>query len=49
MPEEIREHFNGYQLKDKVREAYFLTDPDKIIKTCLRYIEFITIKKITHL
>jgi hypothetical protein len=28
MPEEIREHMVGHKLKDGVRDAYFLTDPD---------------------
>lgn len=47
MIEEIREHFMGHKLKDKVREAYFLADPDELMKTYLRYMEHITIKENT--
>lgn len=31
------EHMMGHKLKDKVREAYFLTDPDKLMNNYLRY------------
>lgn len=47
MIEEIREHFMGHKLKDKVREAYFLADPDELMKTYLRYMEHVTIKENT--
>lgn len=45
MPEEIREHLMGHKLKDRVREAYFLADPDQLMKTHLRYMEHIIIKE----
>jgi integrase len=35
--EEIREHMMGHKLKDRVREAYFLADPDELRKSYLRY------------
>lgn len=43
MPEEIREHMMGHALKDKVREAYFLADPNELEKVYLRYMGHITI------
>lgn len=36
MPEEIREHMKGHKLKDKVREAYFLADPEELMNNYLR-------------
>jgi len=44
MPEEIREHMMGHTLKDKVREAYFLADPDELEKVYLKYMEHVTIR-----
>ena len=35
MPWEIREHMMGHKLKDRVREAYFLADPDELRKIYL--------------
>ena len=32
MAEEIREHMRGHKLKDRVRDAYFLADPDELRK-----------------
>lgn len=32
MPEEIRENMMAHALKDKVREAYFLADPNELEK-----------------
>ncbi|MDY9923210.1 tyrosine-type recombinase/integrase [Methanobacterium sp.] len=37
MPWEIREHMMGHKLKDRVREAYFLADPEELKKVYLRY------------
>jgi len=42
--EEIREHMIGYKLKDRVRDAYFLADPDELRKTYLRYIDYLIVK-----
>jgi len=44
MPEEIREHMMGHKFKDRVREAYFLADPDELRKIYLRYIEHLSVK-----
>ena len=44
MPWEIREHMMGHKLKDRVREAYFLADPDELRKIYLRYIEHLSVK-----
>ncbi|MEN4018425.1 MAG: hypothetical protein PQ975_09765 [Methanobacterium sp.] len=46
MPEEIREHFMGYVYKDKVRDAYFLPDPQELLKIYLKYMDYVTIEKI---
>lgn len=35
MPREIRGHMMGHKLKDGVREAYFLADPDELRKIYL--------------
>ena len=43
MPEEIREHMMVHALKDKVREAYFLADPNELEKVYLKYMDNITI------
>jgi hypothetical protein len=45
IPEEISKHLMGHKLKDRVRVKYFLVDPDDLMKTYFRYIEYITIKK----
>jgi hypothetical protein len=34
----------GHKLKDRVREEYFLADPDELRKIYLRYIEHLTVK-----
>nr|WP_319372817.1 tyrosine-type recombinase/integrase [uncultured Methanobacterium sp.] len=47
MPWEIREHMMGHKLKDRVREAYFLADPEELKKVYLRYIEHLTVKDST--
>ncbi|MEN6293245.1 MAG: hypothetical protein ABFD07_14700 [Methanobacterium sp.] len=44
MPWEIREHMMGHKLKDRVREAYFLADPEELKKVYLRYIEHLSVK-----
>ena len=44
MPEEIREHMMGHKLKDRVRDAYFLADPDELRKIYLRHIEYLSVK-----
>jgi len=41
---EIREHMMGHKLKDRVREAYFLADPEELKKVYLRYIEHLSVK-----
>ena len=43
MPEEIREHFMGHQYKDKVRDAYFLANPNKLREVYVKYMEELTI------
>jgi len=35
---EIREHMMGHKLKDRVREAYFLADPEELKKVYLRVV-----------
>ncbi len=45
MPEEIREHFMGHVYKDKVRDAYFLPDPQELLKIYLKYMDYVTIEK----
>jgi len=47
MPWEIREHMMGHKLKDRVREAYFLADPEELKKVYLRYIEHLSVKDST--
>jgi integrase len=37
MAEEIREHMMGHKLKDRVRDAYFLADPEDLRKSYLTY------------
>lgn len=44
MAEEIREHMMGHKLKGRIRDAYFLADPDDLRKTYLRYIDSLNIK-----
>jgi len=44
MAEEIREHMMGHKLKDRIRDAYFLADPDELRKTYLRYIDYLNVK-----
>lgn len=43
MPEEICEQMMIHALKDKVREAYFLADPNELEKVYLKYMDNITI------
>lgn len=43
MPEEIRKHFMGHQYKDKVRDAYFLANPNKFREVYVKYMEELTI------
>ena len=35
MAEEIREHMMGHKFKDRIRDAYFLADPDELRKNYL--------------
>jgi len=44
MAEEIREHMMGHKFKDRVRDAYYLADPDDLRKTYLRYIDYLNVK-----
>lgn len=44
MPEEIREHFMGHVISNKVQDAYFLADPTELLKFYLKYMDFITIE-----
>ena len=46
MPEEIREHMMGHVISNKVQDAYFLADPQELLKVYLKYMEFVTIDKI---
>lgn len=34
----------GHKLKDKVREAYFLADPEELMNNYLRYMEHVSVK-----
>jgi len=43
MVEEIREHTMGHKFKDRVRDAYFLANPDELRKIYLRY-EYLSVK-----
>ncbi|MGZ7210447.1 MAG: hypothetical protein ACXVHV_11245, partial [Methanobacterium sp.] len=45
MPEEIREHFMGHVISNKVRDAYFLAEPDELMKVYLKYMDCLTIKQ----
>lgn len=46
MAEEIQEHMMGYKLKDRVREAYFLADPEDLKKVYI-IIEYLSVKDST--
>ncbi|EKQ50713.1 MAG: hypothetical protein B655_2449 [Methanobacterium sp. Maddingley MBC34] len=37
----------GHKLKDRVREAYFLADPEELKKVYLRYVEHLSVKDST--
>lgn len=37
----------GHRFKDRVRDAYFLADPEELKKVYLRYIEHLTVKDST--
>lgn len=43
MPEEIREHFMGHVINDKVRDAYFLENEEELQKVYLEYMNKLTI------
>lgn len=45
MAEEIREHMMGHKLKDRIRDAYFLADPDDLQTSYLRYIDYLDLEK----
>jgi hypothetical protein len=34
----------GHKFKDRVRDAYYLADPDDLRKTYLRYIDYLNVK-----
>ncbi len=44
MPEEIREHFMGHVLENKVRDAYFLQNEEELQKVYLENMDKITIR-----
>lgn len=44
MPEEIREHFMGHVISNKVQDAYFLADPEELLKVYLKYMDYVTIE-----
>jgi hypothetical protein len=44
MAEEIREHMMGHKFKDRVRDAYYLADPDDLRKTYLSNIDYLNVK-----
>lgn len=43
MPEEIREHFMAHQINDKVKDAYFLENPEELQEVYLKYMDKVTI------
>jgi hypothetical protein len=45
MPEEIREHFMGHVIPNKVQDAYYLAEPDELLKVYLKYMDYVTIEK----
>ncbi len=45
MPEEIREHFMGHVISNKVQDAYFLADPQELLKVYLKYMDYVSIEK----
>jgi predicted ATPase len=34
----------GHKFKDRVRDAYYLADPDDLRKTYMRYIDYLNVK-----
>lgn len=44
MPEEIREHFMGHVISNKVQDAYFLADPEELLQVYLKYMDYVTIE-----
>ena len=46
MPEEIREHMMGHVISNKVQDAYFLADPQELLKVYLKYMDSVTIEKV---
>lgn len=44
MPEEIREHFMGHVISNKVQDAYFLADPQALMDVYLKYMDYVTIE-----
>ncbi|WP_414469137.1 tyrosine-type recombinase/integrase [Methanobacterium sp. ACI-7] len=45
MLKEIRGHFMGHGYNDKVRDTYFLADPQELLKVYLKYMDYVTIEK----
>lgn len=45
MPEEIREHMMGHVISNKVQDAYFLADPQELLKVYLKFMDYVTIEK----
>ncbi|MGB9937292.1 MAG: tyrosine-type recombinase/integrase [Methanobacterium sp.] len=43
MPEEIREHLMAHKLRDKVKDAYFLENPDELMQVYIKYVDRVTI------
>lgn len=45
MPEEIREHLMGHELRDKVKDAYYIGNPEDLLKVYLEYLDVLTIEE----
>jgi hypothetical protein len=46
MPKEIGEHFMGHVISNKVQDAYFLADPQELLKVYLKYMDYVIIEKV---
>ncbi|OEC85812.1 MULTISPECIES: tyrosine-type recombinase/integrase [Methanobacterium] len=43
MPEEIREHLMGHAIDNKIRDAYFLSNPDELQRVYVQYMDKVAI------
>ncbi|MGZ7135035.1 MAG: integrase [Methanobacterium sp.] len=46
MPEEIREHFMGHVISNKVKDTYYLAEPETLLEIYLRYMDCVTTEQI---